>query len=68
MNVGLDALDSGAAARRMGLATSTLAKMRLSGTGPQYYKLGRRVVYRCADIDAYMESRRRRSTSDEAAE
>ena len=62
-----DALDSHSAAHRMGIAPSTLAKMRVVGIGPEYYKLGRRVVYRAGDIDAYMESRRRRSTSDEGA-
>jgi hypothetical protein len=63
-----EALDSATAARRMGLAPSTLAKKRLFGTGPDYYKLGRRIVYRPTDIDAYMEARRRRSTSEEAPE
>jgi|RhiMetdeSRZDD1v2_1073273.scaffolds.fasta_scaffold4631616_1 hypothetical protein len=66
MNSDSDALDSSAAARRMGLAPSTLAKKRLSGTGPLYYKLGRRVIYRSRDIDAYLDLHRRRSTSDEA--
>ena len=31
---------------RLGLSASTLAKMRLYGTGPAYSKLGRRVVHR----------------------
>ncbi len=37
-------------ADRLGLSTSTLAKMRLSGGGPAYSKLGRRVVYRPEDL------------------
>ena len=47
-----------------GLSTSTLAKWRLAGTGPAYSKAGRVVVYDIADLDAYLSSRRRLSTSD----
>jgi Helix-turn-helix domain len=39
-------LTAGEAAKVLGLAPSTLAKLRLSGNGPVYCKLGRRVVYR----------------------
>jgi predicted DNA-binding transcriptional regulator AlpA len=45
-------VDAREAARRLGLSTSTLAKMRLSGSGPTYAKLGRRVVYRTEDLEA----------------
>jgi predicted DNA-binding transcriptional regulator AlpA len=48
----------------VGLAASTLAKLRLSGNGPLYCKLGRRVVYRREDLDAWLESRVARHTSD----
>jgi hypothetical protein len=37
-------LIAGEAAKLLGLAPSTLAKLRLSGNGPVYCKLGRRVV------------------------
>ena len=40
-----------AAARFVGLSESTLAKLRLNGNGPTYCKLGRRVVYRPADLE-----------------
>lgn len=54
-----------AAAEYLGLSTSTLAKMRLRGDGPVYMKAGRRVVlYDADDLDAWLESRRRRSTSE----
>jgi excisionase family DNA binding protein len=56
---------AGAAASYLGISTSTLAKLRLSGTGPAYCKLGRRVVYRAADLEAWLESRRRLSTSEQ---
>jgi predicted DNA-binding transcriptional regulator AlpA len=48
----------------LGLATSTLAKLRLKGNGPTYCKLGRRVVYRRADLEQWLESRTARDTSD----
>ncbi len=52
------------AARILGLSESTLAKLRLSGNGPTYCKLGRRVLYRPDDLLAWLEQRRRQSTSD----
>ncbi len=53
------------AAKYIGLAVSTLAKMRLRGDGPWFSKAGRRVViYDKVDIDNWLASRRRRSTSD----
>jgi predicted DNA-binding transcriptional regulator AlpA len=52
------------AARLLGLSPSTLAKMRLNGNGPIYCKLGRRVVYRPADLEQWLESRTARDTSD----
>ena len=52
------------AARYVGLSVSTLAKLRLNGNGPTYCKLGRRVVYRPADLDQWLQSRTTRDTSD----
>jgi predicted DNA-binding transcriptional regulator AlpA len=52
------------AARYVGLSESTLAKIRLNGNGPVYCKLGRRVVYRPADLDQWLQSRTARDTSD----
>jgi Helix-turn-helix domain len=57
--------DTTEAARFLGLAQSTLAKLRLSGRGPIFCKLGRRVLYRQADLDDYLSSCRRRSTAAE---
>lgn len=57
-------LNAGQVAEQLGLSESTLAKMRLSGDGPPYSKLGRRVVYRPEDIDAWIGSNRFRSTSE----
>ena len=52
------------AAEYCGSSSSTFEKLRLSGGGPRYVKIGRRVVYDPADLDAWLESKRRRSTSD----
>ena len=52
------------AASYLGLSVSTLNKLRLTGSGPRYYKLGRAVRYRIADLDEWAEQRRTTSTSD----
>lgn len=54
-----------AAAEYLGMSPSTLAKMRLRGDGPVYMKAGPRVVlYDLADLDAWLGTRKRRSTSE----
>lgn len=55
------------AARFVGLSESTLAKLRLNGNGPTYCKLGRRVVYRPEDLDAWLSSRATTDTTDAEA-
>ena len=53
------------AAKYIGLTASTLAKKRLRGDGPPYYKAGPRIVlYDVRDIDFWLASRRRHSTSE----
>ena len=54
------------AAAYCGLSARTLEKLRLTGGGPPFATpLGRRfVVYDIADLDQWMRSGRRRSTSD----
>ena len=54
-----------AAAAYVGLSESTLNKLRLSGGGPRYLKITpRRVTYDTADLDEWLASKRRMSTSD----
>lgn len=56
-----------AAADYLGIGKSTLDKMRVSGTGPQYRKVGPRiVVYDTADLDEYLGRCRRQSTAQDA--
>lgn len=49
---------------RYGPSTSTLAKMRLTGAGPVFVKLGRRIAYRVEDLEAWVLANRFRSTSE----
>ncbi len=51
-----------------GVSPSTLAKWRLKGFCPAYSKAGRNVVYHSQDLDAWLASRRRLSTSDTGQE
>ncbi len=41
------------AGRYLGVSVSTLNRWRCSGTGPEWTKLGGRVFYRLADIQAF---------------
>jgi hypothetical protein len=47
-------------------SASTFEKLRLTGGGPTYSKIGRRVVYRVEDLDAWLAKNRRSSTSEDA--
>jgi excisionase family DNA binding protein len=51
------------AARYVGLGVSKLNKLRTYGGGPAYAKLGRRVVYDAADLDAWLAENKRSSTA-----
>ena len=54
------------AAALLGLSPSTLAKMRIRGEGPPFLKVGRRaLVYDPADLEEWLATRRRTSTSDD---
>ena len=60
-------LDTARAADHLGLSPRTLEKWRTAGGGPPFVKLGRRVAYRQADLDAWVASQLRTSTSVEPA-
>jgi hypothetical protein len=60
-------LDTEEAAARCRLAYQTMAIHRLRGTGCPYIKLGSRVFYYADELDAWIASKRRKSTSDRAA-
>ena len=63
----MELLDTKAAAKRVGLSPVTMERLRLTGDGPQYAKLGKAVRYRTADLDEWVASKLIRSTSEEAA-
>lgn len=52
------------AARFLSLSPRTLEKHRTYGTGPAYRKIGGRVVYAVADLNAWADVGTRTSTSD----
>lgn len=55
-------------AERLNLHTSTLAAMRVRGDGPPFVTIGKRAVgYRMSDVDTWLASRVRRSTSQPLA-
>jgi predicted DNA-binding transcriptional regulator AlpA len=60
-------LDVREAAARLGLSKSTLDKMRCIGRGPRFIRATDRAIrYDPADLDAFANERRRRSTSEDA--
>lgn len=59
----LPKLRTPAAAAYSGIGESTLEKLRLTGGGPPYMKVGKVVLYDPNDLDTWLASHRRRSTS-----
>ena len=60
----LPLLNEREAAARLGLSLKTLQIWRWRGTGPSFIKTGRAVRYSQSDLDAYIASCQRVSTSD----
>jgi predicted DNA-binding transcriptional regulator AlpA len=58
-------LNTRQAAERCGLSARTLEKYRITGGGPPFIRLGGAVRYQLEDLDAWIASNRRRSTSDD---
>ena len=54
------------AAAFLGLSVKTLANWRVSGAGPQFIKLGSRVLYNRADLEAFLAENTVSSTSQRA--
>ena len=57
-------LNTKEAARYLRVSHRTLERHRVTGEGAEFFKVGRLVFYETAKLDAYLERRRRRSTSD----
>jgi hypothetical protein len=58
-------LSTAAAAERLGVSESFLAKARMQGTGPPYSKFGKLVRYTPANLDRYQAEHTRTSTAEE---
>ena len=56
-------LDQSAVSLRLNVAVRTLERWRVVGFGPAWLKVGRAVRYRERDLDAWLASRERGSTS-----
>lgn len=54
-------------ARRWQISPRTLERWRYTGEGPAYVKIGGRVVYKLADVEAYENGRRCESTAQGTA-
>lgn len=52
--------------RRWSISPRTLERWRWLGEGPQYLKIGGRVVYRLDDVEAYEAQQVRTSTASAA--
>ena len=46
------------------LAASTLEKLRITGGGPRFARLGRVIVYDVRDLDEWIDARKIESTSE----
>ena len=46
------------AAKRIGVSKGFLDKLRITGEGPAFFKLGRKVLYVIDDVDAWQASKR----------
>ena len=57
-------LDTEEAARYLCLAPITLYRKRVDGDGPPFSRIGGRVIYRRADVDAWVRARLCTSTAD----
>lgn len=53
-----------AVAEFTGLSTSYLAKLRCTGFGPRFRKVGRSVLYHPVDVQEWLDRHSRASTSD----
>jgi excisionase family DNA binding protein len=54
------------AAEYLCCGVSTLNRLRITGGGPRFAKIGNSVRYRIADLDAYVERHIVKSTADAA--
>ncbi|MQA65035.1 MAG: helix-turn-helix domain-containing protein [Alphaproteobacteria bacterium] len=56
--------DTEGLAEYLSLSESYLNQMRVRGDGPKYHKIGRKVIYRLADVEEWLARQAHRSTSE----
>ena len=61
-------IDRTTAAHQLGVSPRTLEKWAVTGEGPVFYKLVGRVLYDQSDLEDWIASKRRLSTSDQGPE
>jgi hypothetical protein len=59
-------IDEDELATRYLIPARTAQRWRSTGQGPSYVRLGRRVIYRVADIERWLAARTYKSLADEA--
>lgn len=64
MNQNDEPVPTKTASKIVGLSVSTLTKLRLTGGGPRYLRLGRAIRYRRSDLNAWMDASSHTSTSE----
>lgn len=57
-------LNTNQAAEYLGMSPTTLNRMRVTGDGPPYSKVGRRVIYDIRELDDWVTQRKRRFTGE----
>lgn len=58
-------LNTRQAARRVALSPRTLERLRVTGRGPEFVKMGHAVRYAVPKLNAWLEKCNRKSTSDD---
>jgi hypothetical protein len=61
-----DYADTATTARRAGSSKSHFEKLRVTGRGPPYRKLGKKVIYFWPEVKARLDARIRHSTTEAA--
>jgi excisionase family DNA binding protein len=61
-------LKTAESAKQTGLSIRTFERMRSSGMGPRFVKVGRAVRYRESDLEEWLTSQTVRSTSEAGAD
>ncbi|MEC7290158.1 MAG: helix-turn-helix domain-containing protein [Pseudomonadota bacterium] len=57
-------IDTKQLAHRLGWSEVSIVRMRCQGNGPRFIKIGRSVKYRWSDVESWLETRERQSTSE----